>query len=64
MLHSYATVDFHSFYDVADDMQIWALMTRSQCRVSDTQMTVRVLGPLVKVNWQMNRDKQIVCSAL
>ena len=27
MLLSYATVDFHLFYDGAADMQIWAIMT-------------------------------------
>ena len=44
---SYATVDIHLFYDVAADMQIKALLTRSQCRVSDTHITVKALGPLV-----------------
>ena len=29
------------------DMQIWALLTRRQCRVSDTQPTVQDLWPLV-----------------
>ena len=38
---------FYIFNDMAADMQIWALHTRSQCRVSDTQMTVKALGPLV-----------------
>ena len=47
MLLSYATVDFHLFVDVAADMQICALHTRSRCRVSDTQVTVKALGPLV-----------------
>ena len=32
-------------------MQIYALLTRSQCKVSDTQVTVKVCGPLVYVNW-------------
>ena len=31
MLLSYATVDFNLFYDGTVDMQIWALLTRSQC---------------------------------
>ena len=35
------------FYDVAVDMQVWSLLTRSQCRVSDTQVTVKACGPLV-----------------
>ena len=31
MLLSYTTVDFYLFYDGAVDIQIWALLTRSQC---------------------------------
>ena len=42
MLLSYATVDFHLFSD-------GALLTRSQCRSSDTQVTVKALGTLVKI---------------
>ena len=41
MLLSYATVNFHLFYDRAVDMQIWTLLIRNQCRVSDTQVTVK-----------------------
>ena len=44
---SYVTVDIHLFYDVAANMQMLALLTRSQCRVSDTHVTVKALGPLV-----------------
>ena len=47
ILLSYTIVDFHLFYDVAVDIQIWAALTRSQCKVSDTQVTVKVCGPLV-----------------
>ena len=47
MLLSYALVDFYSFYDGAADMQIWTLLTRSQCRVADIQVTVKALGPVV-----------------
>ena len=47
MLLSDTIVDFHLFYDVADDIQIWALLTRSQCKVSDTQVTVKACGSLV-----------------
>ena len=48
MLLSYAIVDFYLFYDRAVDMQIWALLTRSQsARVSDTQVTVKACRPLV-----------------
>ena len=47
MLLSNTIVDFHLFYDGAVDIQIGALLTRSQCKVSDTQVTVQVCGPLV-----------------
>ena len=47
MLLFYATVDFFKFYDGAAEMQIWALLIESQCRVSDTQVTFKALGPLV-----------------
>ena len=40
-------VYFYLFSDGAVDMQIWALLTRSKCEVSDTQVTVRACGPLV-----------------
>ena len=40
-------VDFQLFYDGVVDLQIWALLTRSQCKVSDTQVTVKACGPLV-----------------
>ena len=35
------------FYDGPVDLQIWALLTKSQCRVSDTQMNVKAGGPFV-----------------
>ena len=47
MLLSYTMVDFHLFYDGAVDIQIWALLTRSQCKASDTQVTVKACWPLV-----------------
>ena len=50
MLLSCAIVDFYQFYDMAVDMQIWALLTKSQCRVSDTHVTVKACGPLVKIH--------------
>ena len=31
------------------DIQIWAPLTRSQCKISDTQVTVKVCGPLVLI---------------
>ena len=45
----YATVDFYLFYDSAADMRKRAPLTkiRSQCRVSDTQVTFKALEPLV-----------------
>ena len=47
MLLSYAAVDFYTciFYDGTADIQIGAFLT--QCRVSDTQVIVKALGPLV-----------------
>ena len=47
MLLSYTIVDFHLFNDGAVDIQIWAPPTRSQCKVCDTQVTVKACGPLV-----------------
>ena len=47
MLLSYTMVDFHLFYDGAVDMQILALLTRSPCKFSDTQLTVKACGPLL-----------------
>ena len=48
MLLSYSIADFYLLYDGAVDMPIWALLTRSQCKVFDTQVTVKACGPLVK----------------
>ena len=44
---TYTIVDFHLLYDETVELHIWALPTRSQCKVSDTQVTVKVSGPLV-----------------
>ena len=38
---------FIYYFNGAVDMQICALLTRSQCKVSDTQVTVKACGPLV-----------------
>ena len=35
----------------AVDIQIWAPLTRSQLKVSDTQVTVKACGPLVKIKF-------------
>ena len=53
MLLSDTIVDFHLFYDGAVDIQILALLTRSQCKVSDTQVTVKACGPLVIISFQL-----------
>ena len=47
MQFSSAIVDFYLVYDVSVDMKICPLLTRSHCRVSDTQATVKARGPLV-----------------
>ena len=47
MLLSYTIVDFYLFNNGAVDMQIYALLTITQCKVSNTQVTVQACGPLV-----------------
>ena len=48
MLLSYTIVDFYIFYDGAADWYAkWSLLTRSLCRVSDTQATVQACEPFV-----------------
>ena len=47
MLRSYCIVDFYVFYDGAIDMKIWALLTRSQWGVFDTQVIIKARGPIV-----------------
>ena len=42
MLRSYTIVDFNG----SVDMQVCALLTRIQCKVSDTQVTIKACGPL------------------
>ena len=49
ILLSYTIVDFHLFYDGAVDIHLWAPPTRSQCKVCDTQVTVKACGPLFKL---------------
>ena len=41
---SSAIVIINLFYDGYFDLNIWALLRRSQCRVSDTQVTVKAHG--------------------
>ena len=42
---SFVIVDFYLFYDGAVDL------TRSQCTVSDTQVTAKAHGPLVRFRY-------------
>ena len=51
MLLSYTIVDFYLLYDGAVDIQIWALLTRSWWKVSDTRVTGKPCGPLV--GWEI-----------
>ena len=46
MLLSYTIVDFFNNNNGAE-MQICALLTRIQCKISDAQVTVKACGPLV-----------------
>ena len=47
-LLSCTIVDFLFFYfNWAVDIQICALLTRSQCKVCDTLVTIKACGPLV-----------------
>ena len=43
---------FFYYNNGAVDMQIWALLIRIQCKVSDTQVTVKACGPLVLIYWE------------
>ena len=62
---SYTMVDFHLFYDEAVDIQIRAPLIRSQCKVSDTQVTVKACGPLVLqgnlIGWSFWGDRKNWC---
>ena len=49
MLLSYTIVDFHLFFDEAVDTPLGAPLKRSQCKDSDTQVTVKACVPLVTV---------------
>ena len=66
MLLSYTIVDFDFYYNnEAVAMQICTLLTRIQCKVSDTQVTVKACGPLVSsiasgIKWFMNTMKRII----
>ena len=47
-------VDFYVLYDESGYMQIWALLTRDQSKVSDTQVTVKPCGILVFITRKNN----------
>ena len=48
---SSAIVDFYVFYDGPIDMQIKGLLTRSECRASDTRVDVKACWSLVFYWW-------------
>ena len=48
MLISYTIFGFHSFYNGAVDLQMLPLLTRRQCKVCDTHVTVKACGPHFK----------------
>ena len=48
---SYTMIDFHLFCDGAVDIQILALLTRSQYKVYDTQVTIKACGPIVSFDF-------------
>ena len=49
MLLSYTIVDFDFYYNNgAVYMQICTLLTKIQCKVSDTQVTVKACGPFMQ----------------
>ena len=50
MLFSDTIIDFHLFYDGSVDIQIRALLTRCQCKVSVSQVTVKACEPLVSLS--------------
>ena len=56
ILLSYTIIDFHLFYDGAVDIQIWAPLTRTQWKVSDTQVTVKACRPLVILKLYLNKQ--------
>ena len=58
MLLTYSIVNFHLFYDGAVDIQMWALLTRSRCKVSDTQVTVKGVGLLLRITTQFYSHKR------
>ena len=67
ILFTYSIIDYHLFYDGAVDIQIWALLTRSQCKVSDTQVTGKAWWPLVysqngvlKIGWKISSDSWVL----
>ena len=60
MLFSYTIVDFYFYYNKGAVMQICTLLTRIQCKVSDTQVTVKASGPLVCNFFLMTTRKDVM----
>ena len=58
LLFLYAIVDFYLVYDRAVDMQGWAFHTRSHCRVSDIQLTVKALALFVNNGAETPKGKK------
>ena len=57
MLLSYATIDFHWFYDGAVDMQIWQeVSVESDWDLHDTQVTIKACWPLVLLLIYMHNE--------
>ena len=59
MLLSYTIIEFHLCYNGAVDIQIWAPLTRSQCKVSDIQVTVQACGLLVSRSYALFELKNL-----
>ena len=59
MQFSSAIVDFYLFSDGSVDMQIWTLLTRRKCGVSETRvtLTLRPLGLLFNYQTKYFSDK-------
>ena len=52
---------FYLYYNEAVGIQICTLLTRSQCKVSDTQVTVKACGPLVIMGFLSFSQSTCVC---
>ena len=52
MLLSYSIGFLNLFFDGAVDMQIWTLLTKSLCRVSDTRVTGKACESHFQRKWE------------